>query len=222
MWQKLFVEGVDDKHVVMHLSKARQLPFPQGFENFVEYERDFISAIEGTDKKKWRKAIKPILNEESAYKNIGIILDADDNLQSTWSSITAILNSVGYQNIPGTILQTGFILQRENFPKIGIWIMPNNIDSGRLEDFLKYLFAKEDKLLPIAEKITQQLMEEGLNLFSPVKKAKAEVRTWLAWQNDPGIRLGTAVSNVMDTNAPLADIFLTWLQTIFEFEPPNL
>jgi hypothetical protein len=46
---------------------------------------------------------------------------------------------------------------------------------------------------------------------------KAQLHTWLAWQDEPGTQLGLAVKRrYLQGDAPLAADFVHWLKRLFE------
>ncbi len=217
--QRLLVEGETDIHVVANLAIVKGLSNPKGYETKKKFEQQF--SIIGDGKYGLKERIPTVLKTEG-LTNFGIILDADANAQSTWESVKNILQQAGYNGLPSTRPANG-IIEITGKPKIGIWIMPDNQNQGYLEDFLKQLVPIGDLLLPKANRIVQDLIDNELNRFTVIKRTKAEMYTWLAWQEKPELPFGTSIATqqVFDLNALLADTFLTWLQTIFEFEPPN-
>lgn len=59
-------------------------------------------------------------------------------------------------------------------------------------------------------------LDAGLIRFSMLKKPKALIHSWLAYQEDPGRPLGQAVSaRYLDPNLPAADLFSSWLSKLF-------
>ena len=47
-------------------------------------------------------------------------------------------------------------------------------------------------------------------------KSKAEIHTWLAWQEEPGTPMGQAITKqYLDTNKELAKKFIGWLDNLF-------
>lgn len=214
--QKLLVEGENDRHVIATLALVKGLPMPKGYEIKKKFDQEFITIGHGIDGIK--KQIPTILKMEG-LTNFGIVLDADVNAQSAWDSVGNILLNAGFQDIPTIPTEIGTILLQEERPKVGVWIMPDNRNEGYLESFLKKMIPYDDKLVIRAEEIVQELIDNQWNLFSLSKKTKAEIHTWLAWQTTPGMPMGMSLSaKYFDTNAPSADIFITWLQQVFEFQ----
>ena len=128
--QQLLVEGKNDFHVISALCQRYNIP-----ENF-SIERPSEEDTEG---------IEALLSGLTArlknpqIKTLGIVADADRNVQFRWQSICDRLKKVGYQNIPDTPPLEGWMNQEEELPKIGIWLMPDNRSPGMLEDFARSL-----------------------------------------------------------------------------------
>lgn len=170
--------------------------------------------------------IKVRLKESDIFA-LGILIDADNDLNSSWQSITHRLQESEYPDIPekpdrnGTIIlppettsqQQPYNAAPSLLPRVGIWIMPDNQLNGTLEDFLKFLVPEGDPLLPYAEKTLNDLPDTR---FTSPHRPKALMHTWLAWQNEPGKPYGQAISaRYLDTDLPMAKTFANWLRRTF-------
>jgi len=123
----LLVEGKDDENVVKHiwksfnLAKAFEIKDKEGIEN----------VLEETDS---------TLVDGNADVCLGIIIDADQDLDSQWQRVLNILKRADYQNPPNSPNENGTIIKQEFKPTFGVWIMPDNVTNrGMLEDFLQFL-----------------------------------------------------------------------------------
>ncbi|MDR1493635.1 MAG: hypothetical protein LBT05_13065 [Planctomycetaceae bacterium] len=172
--QRLLVEGNDDKHVV--LSLCQKYNFCENFE---------IKDCRGIDGLEEQIAVQL---KESDMKTLGIMIDADIDLQSRWNSVKNKLISCGFR-VPNDLPETGLITENER-QKTGVWIMPDNNTNGMLEDFISFLVPKDDKLLPIADSTLNDIERQKLNKYSIAHKSKARIHAWLAWQETPGTPLG--------------------------------
>lgn len=208
----LLVEGYNDKFVIQKLLKRRK----------IEFENFDIRSCENVDK------LLNILPETIQLKTnedvIGIIVDADENLAERWKSLRTLLIKAGFKNVPQLTDAKGIIVKDENYelPQIGVWLMPNNQLTGRIEDFIKFLVPSDDDLLPLAEKKVDDLISKGKNRFTIPHRSKAVIHTWLAWQEKPGIQLGAAVTyRVAKTLEYILDDknasdFVGWLKRLFK------
>ncbi|ACK70294.1 hypothetical protein PCC7424_1862 [Gloeothece citriformis PCC 7424] len=205
--QQLLVEGKNDQHVIWALCKKYKLP-----ETFsVELPNE-----DGTE------GVEALLSSLTArlkdieLKTLGIVVDADQNLQARWQSISDKLKIVGYQNIPHLPCPEGWIDTQSELPKIGVWIMPNNQLPGILEDFVTYLIPTDDQLHPKAIEIIDHLEQLTIHRYGTVQRPKALIHTWLAWQEKPGIPMGQAITaQVLTYHSSITETFITWLNQLF-------
>ena len=213
----LLVEGKDDLHVIAHILKI------YGLEGKIK-----IKAQEGISN--LTKGINPELfdellndlNEEidatSELEKLGIVVDADLDIQARWESLANRLRDLDYENLPLTPHPNGIILQNKgDRVPLGVWIMPDNqIPTGILENFVKMLVPEErNSLLKKAVETVESIPEEE-RLFSDVKIAKAEIHTYLAWQSRPGLPFGVAIrEKYLQANNPNCENFVNWLKRLF-------
>jgi hypothetical protein len=213
----LLVEGKDDLHVIAHILKNH------GLEGKIKIkDQEGISNL--------TKGINPELFDEllndldeeidatSELEKLGIVVDADLDIQARWESLANRLRDLDYENVPPTPNPNGIILQnRGDRVPIGVWIMPDNqIPTGILENFVKMLVPEErNSLLKKAVETVESIPEEE-RLFSNVKIAKAEIHTYLAWQSRPGLPFGVAIrEKYLQADNPNCESFVNWLKRLF-------
>ena len=202
-------EGSDEKHIVYHfIDKLLSINI-----------RDIIDQpeIQGINE---LLNMLPVHIKESERKPIGVIIDANTNLHGKWERLKSILKDANYSNIPPKPQKDGtFVIDNSPIlPDVGIWIMPDNSSEGMLEHFIKHLIPEDDNLIGRAEQTVQKLIDDNMNRFIKKHKLKAEVHTWLAWQEQPGIPMGLAIKKeYLDTNKELANKFVNWLNKLFGF-----
>jgi hypothetical protein len=98
---------------------------------------------------------------------------------------------------------------------LGVWLMPNNRDPGKLEDFLRGLIGSRNRLIRHAESVTDRAVDHGAK-YRRVDRIKAVLHTWLAWQRVPGVPFGTALNNKYFGHAsPTAKAFISWFKTLY-------
>lgn len=203
---KLLVEGIDDKHVIWALCKKNNLP-----ETFEVID---CGSVEGV-----LKSFKILLRAADIYPRIGIVVDADVNLMSRWDSIASILKKTGKYDCDNISLpQDGLILEPTDntYPKVGIWLMPDNNQNGMLEDFMAALATPDDALMKKSEDVLTELETEGIQKYKPVHRSKAKIHTYLAWQDVPGRPMGQAITaNILNADSELAVKFAEWLKKLF-------
>ena len=197
----LLVEGRDDQHVVFSL--ANHFSIPETFQ---------VKDVGGVEK---LLETLPVQLKGSGIERVGIIVDADLNLQSRWESIRNIVQKAGYQLVPAIPDQSGTILTQPGAPVFGAWLMPDNQVAGMLEHFIAFLIPPSDVLFATAKAVVDDIAS-GDRRFSDGQIQKAYVHTWLAWQSDPGIPLGLAITKkFFDANAKEAQQLVEWLKKLF-------
>ncbi len=207
----LLVEGINDKYVIQKLLKRRKIEF----DNFDILNCENVNNI--------FNVLPETIQLRTYEKVIGVIVDADENISGRWESLKNILRKAGYDKVPQVPDVKGTLLNDEKYdlPKIGVWLMPNNQLSGRIEDFIRFLVPSGDEILPLATNSVDNLISKEINRFIPVHRSKAIIHTWLAWQERPGIQLGAAVTfRVVKTQEHILDDrkaseFVEWLKKLF-------
>jgi hypothetical protein len=200
----VWVEGSDDAHLMYQLLKSYSL------EDKVKIE----------DKKGIENILKalPIALKLRKPRRLGIIVDADDDLDRRWQSFYNILVATGYNNVPSVPIIAGTIITQTRLPEIGIWLMPNNQMTGMLEHFASALIHPSDILWPMACDVVQEVIATKCN-FASVHQRKAEIHTWLAWQEEPGKPMGQAITKrYLDAGAPHAQKLIAWLRNLFALD----
>ncbi len=201
---KLLIEGPNDRHVIKALCKQHHIDTE---EIFAFKSSNGIEAL--------MESISPHL-KTPRLSTLGIVLDADQNIEARWHSVMNRLQEAGYADLPETPQADGTIIVDDEKPTVGIWVMPNNQLPGILENFIADLIPDGDELAAKAETILQEIEQARLNKYSSVKHPKAFIHTWLAWQKNPGQPMGLAITaHSLNHNAPLANSFIQWLQRLF-------
>lgn len=202
----LLVEGKDDYHVIVHLWEAHGLP-----------KRHFDAIDCKSSDKLLRDHLELRLKESTPPKILGIILDADENPSSRWDAIKNRLTEVDYKELPTQPAEKGTIIEQNGLPKIGVWIMPDNLSKGMLEDFLAQLAPEE--AMEFAKGCVADAKDKGFSSFKDVHRSKAEIHTYLAWQDEPGNPLGISIdARALDVHLPVAKEFIGFLKKLFEIK----
>ena len=195
---RLLVEGHNDKHVVVHICKRHQCKPPS------------IS-----DKGSINELLESISVElkASGLRAIGILVDANDSLDSRWQSLRDRLlkNEIP---VPSHCDPNGTII--EGKPRIGIWLMPDNSAHGTLEHFVEKMIPAGDPVWPLSQQYIDDIPENQRE-FKKSYSQKAKIRAWLATRKVPGQFMGTAIkAQDLKVDGDLATKFFTWLQELFE------
>ena len=203
----LLVEGINDKHVINNLLKAH----------------DLEGLITIRDKEGISNILATLKTEVDANQDfLGIVVDANSSLDSRWQSLVDRLKDgeIGYQEVSAKPVESGLILDRQGFlPKLGVWVMPNNKLVGKIENFIRLLVAEEkENLWQIVEKAVSEIPAEE-KLFADKDIIKAQVHTFLAWQDEPGRPMGESITRrYFRIDAPEALNFVQWIRRLFELD----
>lgn len=94
--------------------------------------------------------------------------------------------------------------------------MPDNQSPGKLEDFLARLIPVGDLCWPWAQQATDAAKATHEAPFEIKDRIKAEIHTWLAWRESPGLPFGTAITAASFAHdAALAATFVAWMNRLF-------
>lgn len=193
----LLVEGPDDDHVVRHLSERTG-----GMPSLCIKQKDGIEKL--------LPSIPPEFNV-SGRKVLGILVDADDNPQDRWQSLRERLSDLNVQ-LPSNPYTQGTIIQSQ--PRVGIWMMPDNMSPGELEDFIATMIPSGDSVWPLAQTYIGNIPKTDRQ-FTLGKIRRAEVHAWLAARKSPR-KMGAAIgAGDLDISVPISGIFVAWLQALF-------
>lgn len=205
---RLFVEGRDDQHAIIHLLKRHGYDWDGG------PSVPFVHDAQGID-----ALLEALPAALKSYVRVGVVVDADLSLIDRWDRIRCILAKSGI-NAPASPFPQGFVLADVGFARlerIGIWLMPDNKSPGTLEDFLSRLVPADDTCWPHAEASTKEACETHGAPLPPKDMAKGVIYSWLAWQKEPGLPFGTAITaRTLGHESVDATAFVAWFRRLFE------
>lgn len=229
----LLVEGNDDRNVIRNLWLAHLTPDERFFwdthycnkrtwcifcsQTQTEFELRYEGESGGVNEllnslpDYLKKGRPPVLN------CLGIVVDADADLAARWQEIQDRLQRAGYEP-PAAPDPCGLVLEHpiDLRPRVGVWLMPDNQHTGKLEDFVRFLIPEGDPLAPKADAALDDIEANALQRYSSDDRSKAFIHTWLAWQEAPGRPMGQAITQkVLAIDSPQADLFIHWLQKLF-------
>ncbi len=196
----ILVEGKDDEHVVKQLfgGYPATLPFQ-------------LKEMAGIDK---LLETLPVQIDASELERLGVVVDADEQIEARWAQLKTLLSAAGYTTLPATPDQGGTLIKEQGRPLIGVWIMPDNALPGKLENFLSFLIPPSDALWPKAQRDVDAIPAADMKFQKP-DEIKAKLHTWLAWQAEPGKPYGLAIrARFLDAEAPPAQQFMNWLKRL--------
>ena len=211
----LRVEGKDDKHVIASLLKRHSID-PKAID--IKCSQDADDDSGGKDR--LLRGMKTLV-ATSTGRSVGFVLDANGAVADRWRAVRNQLEGFGLE-LPSEIPDDGFVGDvLEVQARIGVWLMPNNQDSGAVEEFLRDLVDDSDGLLQHAKASTVEALQLGA-AFAAAKQRKAELHAWLAWQERPGLPYGLAITaHYFKHDSPAALSFIDWFRRLFEATPES-
>jgi hypothetical protein len=204
----LWVEGKDDSAVAQSLCAAHDVP-----ELFQVVVKEGVDELLATFFAELRAPM---------VERFGIVVDANGNAQARWESIRNTLGSEGYRDVPEELATDGMVIPGTlHRPLFGAWIMPDNGSAGALEDFAAALVPAGDPLWAQAAEAIDRIPAEHRR-FGETRRPKAQIHTWLAWQEFPGSPMGQAITKGdLSASAPLAEAFVSWLRRLMVSDTPG-
>ncbi len=207
----LFVEGKDDENAIRHLLRRHGLDY--GDTGSSTPLPELCVPGGGVDGVLDTIAIGV---RSGTGGSTGFVLDANDEPIDRWKAVAFRLSQVGVV-APEKIPEYGFVGESPEYgTRVGVWLMPDNRETGALEEFLANLVDTGDPLLAHARAATDQAVALGA-AFRAAHTRKAVVHAWLAWQREPGLRYGTAIrAKYFRHDAPVATTFVAWFRDLYD------
>lgn len=204
----LLVEGKDELRVLPELLELAGIPWPKGAEPVRIEEQDGIANI-------LAPAFIETALKASGVTMVGIVVDANGDPASRWEKVRARLATIR-PGFPAELPPAGVIHEVADKPRVGVWLMPDNVRAGMLETLLLALRAGDPVLHDHARDATAQARAFGAP-FRDVHLEKAELHAWLAWQDPPGRQLHDAVRARELPPAPSVTApFVAWFRQLFD------
>ena len=214
----LLVEGQDDKHIVWHLCAKNNSTFSvrrNEYDHFVTLlaQSTTFHIAEQGNRPRVISAMGQLVKARNP-KPFGIVVDADDDQGHCWSQIVAGFNGTGVK-LPCSPDPTGTIIPGEGFlPRIGIWLMPNNVSTGEMENFIRGMVSTSDLIWPLSEGYINGIPDQEKR-FASNKLEKATIFAWLSTKKEPG-RIGAAIGdNQLEVDGRQCREFLDWIERLF-------
>lgn len=154
--------------------------------------------------------------------HLAVVLDADQSaagggFSQTVSQVAAVLAPLGFDAGPLALAEGGLVFQHnDGLANLGLWVMPDNANDGILEDWIARTITDEGEHRALFEHAVQVVADLPVRKFNPPKLKKAEVASWLAWQDRPGEGLFYPVkAGLLDAGTPLYAGMEAWLRQVF-------
>jgi len=216
MVKKLLVEGEDDLRVIPQLIEKTGI-------NWVENKKPIVPIEQIGGKDNLTSNLISTHLQVSGLTHLGLMIDADENVSDSWKMIRNAclqIENIYIDNLPEQMPETGLIINIPNgtkFIKFGVWIMPDNIIEGMLETFLGYMIPEQGEYLwQYAQEVAREAKNKGAT-FKESYIDKAEIYTWLAWQDEPGRQIHQAIKyNILNPQTPNVQGFINWFKDLYD------
>ncbi len=213
----LYVEGSNDAHAIRALLGQHEIKCRiEGKGSPPDSSAPNVPQISSGDGKDNLLSSISAAVRLSGGRPVAFVLDADIDPADRWREVCTQYRRVGIEP-PNEIPVTGFVADAGAYGvRTGCWLMPDNRREGTLEQFLETLVDEGDPLLPFADSSTHSARSHGAK-FPEAKRPKAVLHAWLAWQEDPGLRYGSAIwKRYFRHDSPAALAFVDWFRRVFE------
>lgn len=201
----LLVEGGDEQYVLPELIEIGGVPWPKGREPL------WVENCGSVDNVLRRETITTEL-KAAGLEALGIVVDANGDIAARWQKVHTLLTSIR-PAFPTELAPDGVVLEEPDQPRLGVWLMPDNLRTGMLETLL--LAAGDDAMRAHVDTTIAKARELGAP-FKDAHRDKARLHSWLAWQDPPGQALGTAAKMGMLAAAmPVLAPFVAWIRRLY-------
>ena len=206
---RLVVEGRDDKWSIINLLRRHGFDWD---DRRIE-GRPYVHHTGGID-----PLLDSVIPAVKSHPRVGFVIDADDALERRWQQITDRMMAVGL-TVPDDPPNNGLVIDGyDGEGKVGVWVMPDNTVPGELEDFIVSLVPEDDSLISFADEVAKEARDKGAPCAEG-DHSKSKIHTWLAWQQQPGIPFGIALtSEILSHDSDLAQRFVQWFARLFDVE----
>jgi hypothetical protein len=111
----------------------------------------------------------------------------------------------------------GLIIENLDGKRFGVWLMPDNKSAGDLETFLRYLIPHDQEPLWKLACASVTTAKASGAFCHDSHISKANLYTWLAWQEPPGQSPGLALTRkILDPQSPYAGAFVAWFKELYQ------
>jgi len=209
---QLIVEGYDDLQSVAALMGA-YTPWNQD-----KHKSPVWIEISNGAQEILRDGFLSVYLKDPEIQTLGIMFDADTKPFERYARVSALCGK--FFEFPDELPRKGVVLENSDQKRLGIWIMPDNSSEGDMETFLRYLIPQA------AEEIWKHAVScvtEAKQMGCPCHDThlpKANLYTWLAWQNPPGQSPGRALTKqALDPQCETAGVFAKWFMDLYRLPP---
>ncbi|MDP1560171.1 MAG: hypothetical protein Q8M16_02130 [Pirellulaceae bacterium] len=209
--KRLLVEGREEQRLIPQLIEHNSIVWGETREQAIVD----IAEFDGVDNLLRPGVIETEL-KVSGLRELGIIVDADEDLDSRWQAVRRRCLQEFSSQLPKQLSENGLVIENQAGLRLGVWIMPDNKNQGMLETFLSCLVPEnESEVYQHAVHCVSTAKERGAP-FLESQRAKALIHTWLGWQNPPGRQLHQAIiERILIPHSERSKPFVDWFRKLF-------
>lgn len=204
----LIVEGTDDLHSICHLM-GYHIEWPDS-----KADAPVQIKIGKSDNEILNETFLTVTLKSRDVRIVGIMIDADDNPLQKYERIRKLLQK-SFPELPDGLPPEGLIIDGED-KRLGVWVMPDNQANGGLEIFLRGLVP--DTSEPLWQHAVLSV-DKARELGAAIRDShidKANLYTWLSWQDPPGRSPGLALKkSQLDPHSVNATPFVKWFRELY-------
>jgi hypothetical protein len=204
----LITEGIHDKKLLIEIFKKNYLELPLNYLRILP-EKD----EDGGDT--WAlNNFKAAFYSSDQFDSIGLILDINNKgVESRYKSFMSHGPDKSFK-FPKAHKTTGTIIQSsESKQRIGLWLMPDNQNSGNIENFM--LCGLKQEIKQEVENCLDLLLKVNVAQFQPKYRSKAILSMFLAVQANPGEPPWTAFNMNYFEECETMKQFIAWCKELF-------
>jgi hypothetical protein len=199
----LFVEGPDDGAVVNALVKklARvDLAAPR-----------LVKCREEGGGDSWAlREFEQYIATERPGARVGVIVDRDDTTNDKWPAVSALLRRLGAETRGGPTA-AGVIVDGCH----GVWMWPDNVSHGDLEDFVAGI-VPQSALLTYAAEACRVAKDDHAAEYELGHARKAALKVRSVWRDASAAGgYGHLIRNLALAPTPASGAFLAWFTKLF-------
>jgi hypothetical protein len=209
--KRLLVEGKAETRLIPYLIESNGIKWGDNKAEAIVRIDEF-----GGVEELLKPGVIEVVLKSSGLTHLGILVDADEVFANRWDSIRTRCKQA-FPNLPELFPDTGLICVNDSGLRLGVWIMPDNKTAGMLETFLGFLVPDtQDQLFQAAQGAVRNAKTLGAP-YIDAHLSKANIYTWLAWQNPPGRQLHQAVNeNILSPQSSRAQPFVSWFRDLYQ------
>ncbi len=208
---QLIVEGYDDLYSVVGLMR-HHVPWPAD-----PAEAPVNIQIGKSADEILEDGYLTALLKSPTVKRLGVMFDADDKpAAGRYTSIRKQCLDI-FPSLPATMPSIGLVAQNTEQKRLGVWIMPDNLSPGDLETFLRYFVPDQSESVWKSATVAVIEARKLGACWRDCHQAKANLYTWLAWQDPPSQKPGEALTKkILNPYSSNGDQFLGWFRSLYE------